>query len=105
MCDIKKLLGKRIKELRLAKGLSQQNLAEKINIDQRSLSCIECGNAFPSRCLLNLANSLNVEVGELFNFSHLNVDHKYMKNYIKDSLSELPDEYIKFLYKLIKSMR
>ncbi len=38
--DIKLLLGKRIKELRKQKGLTQEQLAEKMNIDQRNLSKI-----------------------------------------------------------------
>ena len=46
MNDIKKLLGLRIKELRKMKKMSQQVLAEKANIDQRSLSHIECGDNF-----------------------------------------------------------
>ena len=41
MNDIKKLLGKRIKELRKAQGISQQQLAELANIDQRNLSHID----------------------------------------------------------------
>ena len=44
--DIKKLLGRRIKELRESKDLTQEQLAEKIGIGQRNLSKIECGNNF-----------------------------------------------------------
>ena len=36
--EIKKLLGQRIKELRTAKGLTQDQLTEKLNIGQRTLS-------------------------------------------------------------------
>lgn len=59
MNDIKKLLGKRIKELRKAQGISQQQLAELANIDQRNLSHIECGDTFPSRVLLEISSALN----------------------------------------------
>ena len=48
MKDIKILLGKRIKELRKKLNISQQELAEKINVDARNLSNIECGISFPS---------------------------------------------------------
>ena len=46
--EIKKLLGQRIKELRTGKGLTQEQLTEKLNIGQRTLSKIERGNAFVS---------------------------------------------------------
>ena len=38
--EIKKLLGQRIKELRTGKGLTQEQLTEKLNIGQRTLSKI-----------------------------------------------------------------
>lgn len=104
MKEIKQLLGKRIKELRLAKGLSQQQLAELINIDQRSLSHIECGGAFPSKCLLELSNALNVDLSELFSFNHINIDEAGMKSYINKSLDELPSNDIKTIYRMIKAM-
>ena len=47
-------IGEKIKELRKNQGLSQQQLAELANIDQRSLSHIECGNTFPSKILSNI---------------------------------------------------
>ena len=42
--DIKKLLGKRIKELRQRKNLTQEQLAEMIDVGERNLSKIECVN-------------------------------------------------------------
>ena len=61
MEDIKQLLGQKIKELRKNQRLSQQQLAELANIDQRSLSHIECGNTFPSKILINLSKALNIK--------------------------------------------
>lgn len=46
--DNKKLLGKRIKEIRKAKDMTQEKLAELINIETGSLSAIESGRHFPS---------------------------------------------------------
>ena len=48
MKTTKELLGGRIKELRKLKGLSQEKLSEKINIDPKHLSRIEVGRGFPS---------------------------------------------------------
>ena len=105
MKNIKQLLGKRIKELRLAQSFSQQKLAELINIDQRSLSYIECGGAFPSKCLGELAIALKVDLKELFDFNHLTLDDVGMKDYIIQSIEVLQTNDIKTVYRIIKSMR
>lgn len=47
MTDIKELTGKRIKELRLKKGLKQSELAELVSLEPRSISRIESGHHFP----------------------------------------------------------
>ena len=46
--DNKKLLGKRIKELRKYRNFTQEKLAELIDIEPCSLSAIEIGRHFPS---------------------------------------------------------
>ncbi len=67
--DIKKLLGGRIRELREKKKLTQEKLAEKINIGQRNLSKIECGNIFVSaKTLAKIIEALEVKPEELFTF-------------------------------------
>ena len=45
--DNKKLLGKRIKELRKYRNFTQEKLAELIDIEPCSLSAIEIGRHFP----------------------------------------------------------
>ena len=105
MKDIKILLGKRIKELRKKLNISQQELAEKINVDARNLSNIECGISFPSKTLGELAFALNVTLPELFDFEHLNLDRKDLKNEIIQNLKTLSDEDLKIIYKLTKAMK
>ena len=46
MDDIKHLFGRKIKELRIKNKLSQEELAEMIDIAERNLSKIECGKSF-----------------------------------------------------------
>lgn len=54
MMNIKQLIGLRIKELRKAKHLSQEKLAEMLDISQNALSYIEMGeNFFTSETLEN----------------------------------------------------
>ena len=105
MKEIKHLLGLKIKELRNKKGLSQQQLAELINIDQRNLSNIECGNTFPTKTLIAIAETFNITLPELFNFDYLKVNEQEMKQYIINRLDNLNDENIKILYKIVYAMQ
>lgn len=104
MDDIKKLLGKRIKELRQMRGLSQLQLAELINIDQRNLSHIECGDTFPSKSLLELSSALDTKLNELFDFEHHELDISEMSDYIKNNIDKLTNNDVKTLYRMIKAM-
>lgn len=67
----KKQLGSRIKELRRAKGLSQDMLSEVVGIESKYLSRIETGGCYPSMDVLEqISDALQVEMMELFNFRH-----------------------------------
>ena len=104
MKNLKLLLGKRIKELRNKRGFSQQELAEMVDIDQRSLSSIECGNTFPSKSLALLAHALDVSIQDLFDFEHLTKTEKDMKNFIIVNLDKLGKKDIKTVYFLVRAM-
>ncbi len=67
--SIQKQLGKRIQELRKIRGLSQEKLAEKIDIAINTMSNIERGNAFMTSVTLEkIVDILNVTPRELFTF-------------------------------------
>lgn len=62
------LLGKRIKQLRKSKKISQLNLSIKLGITREHLSKIERGVAYPSvKLLFNLVDLLNINYKEIFN--------------------------------------
>lgn len=105
MDDIKKLLGQRIRELRKSYNISQQELAEKINIDPRNLSNIETGKTFPSKSLLDIAYALNVPVAELFEFEHIKLSKNELINYINSSTKRMNDTKLKVIYKFIKTLQ
>ena len=105
MENLKKLLGKRIRELRKRYNISQQELAEKINIDPRNLSNIETGRTFPSKSLIEIANALDVELTELFKFEHLKTTKAKMAKYINTAIDSMNEEELKIIYKFIKSIR
>lgn len=66
--NIKLLIGKRIKELRLKHKFKQAELAEKVGIGPKHQSCIETGKNFPSSELFeNYAEVFNIKLDELLN--------------------------------------
>ena len=72
MKSTSKLIGARIKELRRSKNLSQDRLSECIGVDSKHLSRIELGKSFSSlETLEGIAKVLQVELKDLFDFSHL----------------------------------
>ena len=62
-------LGKKVKKLRKQKGLTQEGLAEKLNISRTHMGHIEQGRKSPSLKLLSkLAKALRVKVKDIFPF-------------------------------------
>ncbi|MCA9287138.1 MAG: helix-turn-helix transcriptional regulator [Phycisphaerales bacterium] len=67
---IQALLGKRIAELRVAKGISQEKLASISGYSTEFISLVERGRNAPSVAgLARIAKGLGVEVKELFEFA------------------------------------
>lgn len=70
--DEKNLIGRRIKELRKKQGLSQEQVAERANINPNYQSRIERGKENPTlNMLIKLCHGLNVEMWEMFDFGHI----------------------------------
>ena len=61
-------IGKLIKKLRKDKGLTQQDLADLLNLSPKTISKWECGKGCPDIGILNeLSNILGISVTELLN--------------------------------------
>ena len=64
---LRQTFGKRVKELRLASGMSQEAFADKCGFARSYMSRVERGGANPSLdAIETLAGGLRVSVGELF---------------------------------------
>lgn len=60
-------VGKKIKDLRLKNGISQNELAMQCNFEKATMSRIESGQTNPTvRTLHKIATALGVPVAELF---------------------------------------
>lgn len=67
--NFKEAFGKNLKQIRKAKNITQESLAEMIGIHPRQVSKIETGEHFPnSSTLENICTTLEIAPRELFNF-------------------------------------
>ena len=73
MKTIEKQFGERVRELRLAKGLSQEELAFKSGVHRTYLGGIERGERNPAlRNIAAIAEALGVSLSELLSFGNRN---------------------------------
>lgn len=101
--DNKKLLGKRIKEIRKYKGYTQEQLSEMIDIETSSLSGIESGRFFPSLHVLDKMSSvLEVDLIEFFKFSTVDIPQDIDTELEKIIRSQDNNNKI-LIYKILKS--
>ena len=99
-----KNFGIRIKELREKKRYTQEQLAELIDIDARSLSRIETGVSFTTIEKLNkLSAALDVEVKDLFSSQHDDSKSNLIAK-INSLLETASAEEIKTIYRVILSI-
>lgn len=102
MSDFKKLLGKRIKEIRKSKNLTQEKLAELINIEVPSMSYIETGKFAPSvETLQKLSEVLQVKPWEFYYFETLTQEE--MINELSAALKN-NKQLTEIVYKFYKSL-
>lgn len=103
MENMKVLLGARIREIRNARGLTQEQLAEKIDVEQKQVSRIESGKNYPTIGRLEkMADALNVPLMGFFEFMHLQDDDESAVN-LEKMLLELDRDSRKVAYRVIKA--
>ena len=97
-------LGAKIKQIRKSKKITQEKLAENIDVDFGYISKLEVGQNFPSIQTLNkIADTLNVDISEFFTYKDINeLDLKAETTKLLDNFNQ--DE-LKIIYKVAKSIR
>ncbi len=89
----KEKLGLRIKEFRKARGLSQEQLAELIGIDQKHVSRLEVGKSYPTIDRLEkIAAALDVPMGRFFDCGDSWIDAQRVGK-LEDMFKELDNNY------------
>ena len=100
MSNIKELIGKRIKELRKEKALTQEEFAELIGIEPRNVINIENAKTFPrAQTLDKIISALEIDVENFFKFNHLS-DVDFLRREINKKLKQ-DDRLTKFIYKIL----
>lgn len=99
---LKKNIGEKIKLYRKKRGLSQDKLAELVNMEMKSLSRIESGHNYP-QCenLVAIANALDVAPWQLY-FSEEENDLHKMRQELKEALNSDNSNMIFSLYQYYK---
>jgi transcriptional regulator with XRE-family HTH domain len=101
--DNKKLIGKRIKEIRKYKGYTQESLSELISIEPSSLSGIESGRFFPSLHVLDkMSVVMHVGLHEFFKFSETELPENIDRG-ISDIVSKQDNKSKELIYKILKT--
>ena len=104
MKTTKILLGERIRELRKSRGLTQDQFAELIEVEQKHVSRIELGKSFPTiERLEKISLALNIPLRDIFDFVHL-ADQKTRSDSIQKMMMQLNDENQKIAYKVFSGI-
>lgn len=93
--QLKQELGKNIQRYRKLNNITQEKLAELIDVEINSISSVERGRYFPSPDnLVKLAAALNVEISDLFRFKDEMTNEDYLAE-IQKNLALIKDEKVK----------
>lgn len=98
------LIGKKISEIRVKRGLTQENLAEMVHYSANHIAKLESARTNPSfNLLVNIARALKIEIKDLFDYEDFNTT-EYMKKELLNTIKNSNDETIKLLYKFYKTL-
>jgi transcriptional regulator with XRE-family HTH domain len=104
MTSLKQKFGKRVREIRKSKGITQEQIAELISIEPPNVSKMESGLHFPQPDKIEkIANALNVSIQELFDFEHIQKREDLIE-YIMNSLSRYDNKTLELVYKFVYNL-
>ena len=99
-----KLIGSRLKQARQKKKLTQENLAEMLDVSIAFLSRVECGSLDISlKRLSQICEILGVTEGAILNGTST-TSHNYLNEDFVSLLKNCPPEKVKLIYKLAKAV-
>ena len=104
--NTKELLGKRVRELRKKRGLTQEQLAEKANVDVKFLGNIERGTENPTvGTLQKLAGALAVKAHQILSFEHEIQGERLLRRRITQILDKCDEKELHTIFKLVSAIK
>ena len=98
------IIGERLKKARLAKKMTQEDLAEKLDVSVAFLSRVERGNSHINLKRLNeICSILGTTEGYILNGASSN-SSSYLEEEFSDLLRTCPAEKQKLIYKIAKTI-
>jgi transcriptional regulator with XRE-family HTH domain len=103
--DERTRLGQRVKHLRRLRGYTQEQLAERIEINPKYLSSIERGAENPTLDLLcRLAKGLQVDLNELFQFEPDAAQPERLRRKLGGLLAEIRPEDLLRVVRVLEAL-
>lgn len=98
------IIGKRIKQARLAKNFTQEDLAEQLNVSVAFLSRVERGSSKVNLKRLNqICGLLDVSESYMLTGAATN-ENNYLEKEFHDLLKKCPPEKQKMIYDIVKTI-
>lgn len=104
MHSAKEVLKARLKELREKRNLTQEKLAELVDVSPKAISHYETGRACPINHIDELALALDVEPYKLFKGNYLLLSEDELIARIVHMIKNLPREKLVDVFKIIESL-
>ena len=101
---LKEQFAKNLKTIRKSRKLTQEQLAEIVNVDFRYISFLENAKSFPSCDLIEkLSKALNVNYTDLF-MDEENMSRKQIKKQLIETIELLDNKNLNILLNLAKDL-
>ncbi len=105
MGELRKKVGKRIKEIRESLNIKQFELADMLDMEPSNLTRIESGYQFPKEeNISKIASKLGVEEKDLFDFAHIKTKQELIE-LINILLNDLNEKEMEYFYKSLVNLR
>jgi transcriptional regulator with XRE-family HTH domain len=103
--DERKRLGRRLQRLRRLRGLTQEQLAERIDINPKYLSSVERGEENPTLDLfLRLAEGLQVELPTLFQYAQEGESRARLRQHVERLIADLSEEELRRVVRVLEAL-
>lgn len=95
------LIGKKIKEIRKRKKISQEALAEMVKMNARSILRLENAKTLPTlETLKRIATALSVDISDFFETNSFKCREDIIKD-VNSCLISMSDDELKIFYKAV----